>query len=521
MVWFCLPLAIGAAAFSQDEAGGVSVRELQRRAESALKAKRFLEAAEALEALARERPRDAFVRYNLACARSMGGDLAGAEQALEDAVAAGFIEFFHMERDPHLEPARGTRTFRLLIKGWPELLNARGESDLAALRDRFVAGAAPTGYRFESDPELRLHYASSFDGETFEDARAQIARVTVWAERELFPKVPEEEAAARPDPWVSIVLPTPQDFFRLVFSGGIGGYYDKDRRRLVTQDIGPSLRHEFLHVLHWRYAERLGQKHPLWIMEGLASLLEDVETPGEASTGGFVIRPSWRTNIAGRLARGAGLMPLARFISLSDEKFMAERPRAGYGQARALCMYLHEKGKLGAWFAEYTRRYGEDPTGKLALEAVFDLPLKKVEAGFRAWAAALPEVAEQAKPGKFGLGVSVSGGRGDGVEIDRVVTGSRLSGGIKNPLRFKDVIYEIEGQQIRTLDDYVRVIGELQEGVEGKPAEPKGVAPGMRVPFDDPPVLLGPKVKVKVRRAKQEMEFEVTMVEVPENLMDF
>src|SRR5690606_4633408 len=95
---------------------------------------------------------------------------------------------------------------------------------------------------------------------------------------------PETAAAAgaRRDPWVIVFLPMPRDYARWAmgkFGPGwrqVGGSYSDDEKMLVTQDLGGTLRHEFWHVLHWRDQRRRGQLHPIWIMEGLCSLVEDV-----------------------------------------------------------------------------------------------------------------------------------------------------------------------------------------------------------------------------------------------------
>lgn len=497
------------------------VRTLRAQAEAATDSADFAGAAEAWRGIIEINPSDPYAHYNLACVLARSGNTGAAEAALEEAFAKGFIDLFHMQRDPDLESLRATRTYALLIKGWPDLLSARGEADLAALKDRFAPGTPPEKYQFDSDTALRLHYASAFRPSSFEDARAQVARVNAWAVRELFPPVDPADLKQRPDPWVSVVLPTPTDFFRLVFADGVGGYYDRDRRRLVTQDIGPGLRHEFFHVLHWRFAERLGQRHPLWVMEGLACMFEDVEMPGEPDSGAFAFKPSWRTNIAKRLARFGGLVPLERFLTLADEKFMSERPRAKYAQARALCMFLDERGKLAPWFRDYCAHFDADPTGREALERTFDLSPARIDTAFRAWAAKLPEVAEQSKPARFGLGVSVKGGSGDGVLVSNVVTGSRLSRGVSNPLRNRDVILAIEGQPVRTLDDYIRILGELQEDIDITTIEPPKPPPGMTMLGSDPPLRTGPKLKVQVRRASRELELEVTLIEIPEGFVDF
>ena len=82
------------------------------------------------------------------------------------------------------------------------------------------------------------------------------------------------------DPPASIVvLPSKRDFTTwLIVTFGpaartgfstIGGSYIHEKKELVSQDLGSTLRHEFFHVLHWRSMIRLAQDHPIWIQEGL------------------------------------------------------------------------------------------------------------------------------------------------------------------------------------------------------------------------------------------------------------
>ncbi|NIM60902.1 MAG: hypothetical protein GTO30_04390, partial [Acidobacteria bacterium] len=51
-----------------------------------------------------------------------------------------------------------------------------------------------------------------------------------------------------------------------------GGIYEHERRRLIARDIGASLRHELTHAYHYADMDRLGQRHPLWVQEGIATL---------------------------------------------------------------------------------------------------------------------------------------------------------------------------------------------------------------------------------------------------------
>src|SRR5690606_15189567 len=79
---------------------------------------------------------------------------------------------------------------------------------------------------------------------------------------------------APPDAHVLLMIPSAEQLGRFLPSSAIGGYYDHDRRTLLSRELRPSLRHEITHALHHAQMDRLGQKHPMWVQEGLASVFE-------------------------------------------------------------------------------------------------------------------------------------------------------------------------------------------------------------------------------------------------------
>jgi len=171
--------------------------------------------------------------------------------------------------------------------------------------------------------------------------------------------------------------------------------------------------------------------------------------------------PSWRTNIAKRLNRLGRLHPWRRLMTMERRRFRSVRPNANYAQARAIMLFLHERGKLGAWFRKYLETYDEDRWGMTALERVFDQPLETIEREFKAWLTKTPEVAEQVEPGMASLGVVVSPGRGDGPRIDQLAAGTPAGDA---GLRMRDVILAIDGRPTRTLAELVRVLSEYEPG---------------------------------------------------------
>ncbi len=397
------------------------------------------------------------VLYNLACAESMLGNTEQGVEYLLDSIGHGFVDFHTMERDAHLDRVRDTPRYALVIQNWRKLLDARGEAELVGLSE-----VLDDGYAFDRDASLRVHYISALGDEGIGTARKEVERVTAWAGERVFGTVEEDED--RPSAWVSVIVPTRRDFFRFIRGLGVGGIYDKDQKRLVTQDVGASLRHEFFHVLHWRDMAQWGQEHAYWVMEGLASVVEDVEGDG---AGGLKPVESWRTNIVKRLERRGLLTKWPVLFKMKRERFVGSRGRAYYAQARAVFMFMDERGVLREWYEEYVDGFEGDPSGLVAVEAVFDQPAKEVEREFRVWIRGLEEVAEQAHPGSAGLGISVKPGRGDGVVVDQIVAGARDGAEwIEGRLRKGDVVLSIDRQATPTLDEYYRVLGGYEVGDE-------------------------------------------------------
>ena len=391
------------------------------------------------------------VLYNLACAESMLGNSEAAAEYLLDSIGHGFVDFYAMERDAHLDNVRGNENYGVVLQNWRKLLDARGEAEIVGL-----SGLLGEGYTFDREESLRVHYVSALGATGIETARQEVRRVQAWAEAHVFGLPQEDES--KPHAWVSVIVPTARDFYRFIRSSGVGGVYDKDQKRLVTRDIGASLRHEYFHVVHWRDMAERGQAHPFWVMEGLASVVEDVRDDG---VGGVVPVESWRTNIVKRLERRGLLTKWPVLFRLERDRFVGSRGRAYYAQSRAVCMYFADQGLLKDWYSAYVADFDRDPSGLGAVETAFGKPVREVERAFRVWVRGLEEVAEQSKPGSAGLGVSVASGVGDGVVVDQIVSGSR--GGAewlgRERLRKGDVILSVDGEATATLDEYYRVVG--------------------------------------------------------------
>lgn len=472
----------------QPDVAKLSPDELDRRLEAAL-AKRDFETAEPLLRRSIElRPREFVPLYNLACVRSVKGDVAEAGTLLVRAVENGFDDYRKLARDADLAAVRaanngaGDANYRKLVDNWATVLNARRDANLNQIRRIFdkVDADSKVEYTEHVDEKRRFIYRTAYTESEFNKARVELDAIADWAEKAVFPGLwnPDE---VKLDPWVIIVLPSNRDFEKwLVFTFGpgvrsglatVGGSYVHERKQLVSQDLGSTLRHEFFHVLHWRHLTHTGVEQPYWVQEGLASLVEDVEpmTPGSD----VKPLPSWRTNIVLRRERSGTLLPLERFAKQSRDKFLSGQQLANYAHARALFYYLYQQNKLGAWYAAASdAKSPPDAACLKPFETVFAKPLKDVDKEFRAWVRKLPEVAEEIRPGMASLGVEVESGRGDGLVITSIVEppgtkersflGRSTLKGIQGELKTGDVITAIDKKPTRDIADLVRVLSEYK-----------------------------------------------------------
>ncbi|MCC6676253.1 MAG: PDZ domain-containing protein [Phycisphaerales bacterium] len=442
---------------------------LSRRAVEAFERHDYPTAESCLRRQLELQPGNYIALYNLACVRAAIGDATGAADLLLESIEQGFDDIRQLRRDPSLDAVRADPRIAKVMAHWAEVLDARLEGNLDGLTRLF-----PDSYERRKDPALRLAYLSAFDARTFEQARNEVETVGAWGLDHVFIDLrdppnsdPANPGPQIPDPWVIVILPKQEHFLRWALATygpdainsfrAIGGSYDHDEKRLVTQDIGATLRHEFFHVLHWRSMNHAGQVHAIWIQEGLCSLVEDYDKDDK---GRIEPTPSWRTNIAKRLEKAGRLTPIEKLGAMTQAQFVSSRPLANYAQARAFFLYLWQRGKLDAWYARYLATYREDATGIRAAEIVMDMPVADLNKDYRAWLRNLPAVPEEIAPGKASLGVEVEPGDGDGPVVASIVK-RRGSG---PSLILGDTISAINGRPTRDIAELVRVLSDFQVG---------------------------------------------------------
>lgn len=406
--------------------------------------------------------------YNLGCALSMQGKLDDAAKMLQQAIARGFADLRQLTTDEHLAPLRDHAEFKAIVARFDEIVQRRADRLVEETRKAFHVGEKNSPYTLVRDEQLNLVYVTAFDPKLFQSARDEATKLERWWSAIAVDR-PASAKDAKFLPPVLVILPTRADYIAWAQKrfgdryDRVGGEYSHGERRLVSMDLGSSWRHEFWHVLHWRDMDARGQRHPLWVMEGLCSLVEDCDT---TPAGEMIVRPNWRTNIARRLARAGNLMPWDVLMSLDQKRFMGAVPSAMYAQSRAMFMFLAERGKLAAWYTAYTANFAEDQSGKVAMEKAFAAPLKQVEKDYRAWLKNVPEVPNELGRGPANLPFDVGLGAGDGptVDIDLLAAFAGKTPAPTGGMRTGDVITAIDSEQVRDVYDLMGVLAKHRAG---------------------------------------------------------
>ena len=455
-----------------------SASEMEARGVAAMGAGDWEGARGVFEALIELRPSSYVGHYNLGSALGRRGELEEAGESINRAIALGFLDRGQLMRDGDLVGLRETAYFRELMEQWEAIVATRRGIDLA--RMNLLVRAKKMEHRTLDG--LRLEVVSAHDPVSTDQAVGEIELITAWAGKEVFRDLERSigMGGGGDSAWVMVGLPDKRGFGKWAVEtfgpgvrGGIssvGGAYEHQQRRLVAQDLGATLRHEFVHVLHWRDMSRLGQNHAAWIQEGLASVVEDFDVQGRR----LVPVASWRTNMVKRLHRARRLPRIADLAGMDLATFTNRRPLARYAQARTVLMWLLDRGELGRFYEAYVEGYGEDPTGMGALIRVTGLGEDEIDDVYRAWVGNLEDVPETGSDLEATLGISIENGSGDGVVIRELSGEARRRTG----LRLGSVITHIEGRATRDLHELIRVLGSYGAGEVVKVSWRRGTVHG-------------------------------------------
>ncbi len=443
---------------------------LQRKIDRTLEAHQWQDALTLIAEFTRDVRRDPIMFYNAACCHAQLGAKDAAAGALIDAVKAGFRDFDTMESDPDLEPIKDHPTFTAILeardrvkKGEPITLPASGTTaspdkpndpstksvEVAACpqQDEWKRLHGDKNYRFESDLKRRLFYATCLDEEPHKEMRALIEREADWLSTHLFGDTPNYPTL--------IAVPTTKDAKTYFDDPQTTGVYEHRLRMLIARDIGESLQHEFVHLMHYGSMERVRQKHPIWIQEGLASLFENFEFQGDE----IRFLPNTRHNLARRAVLGNGALSWSKLFALKPEEFM-DRAQALYPQVRSIFEYVADRGKLVPFYAALVKTFPKDPTGAKAMEEIFGKPLGDIERQWKEWLKARGAIDDAVRVGDASLGIQIVEVP-EGIRIRDTLPKSavRAAG-----LKIGDVIVAIDGKPVRSSRELALVVAAKNVG---------------------------------------------------------
>lgn len=160
------------------------------------------------------------------------------------------------------------------------------------------------------------------------------------------------------------------------------GYYKPDKRALVMNLAtgGGTLIHELTHAL--AVYDFPGQ--PDWFNEGLASLYEQSTWTGQGEKQQLVGMANWRLPKLQEAITAKQLPSLTTLMK--DNDFRGAAMGRNYAQARYLCMYLQEQGKLGEFYRRYRDNRLNDPHGVASLEKTIGAAaMATLDADYQKW----------------------------------------------------------------------------------------------------------------------------------------
>jgi hypothetical protein len=402
---------------------------LSRDAVELIKKKRLRRAQVVLAEAIRMNPGHSTNLYNMACVQALLGDAERAFEYLEYACLAGYTDFIHLERDTDLDGLRNLPQYKTFLARKDGFQRKAADRVIDWLKREFGEG-----YIYEVDGENKLIFATNVDRQTLDALRTRLVRQarSQWAA--LFPH--------KPDQYVSIVIPSPEDYRQIVSRPGVGGFYNHDYRILIARRLGQVMTHEFTHALHNADLDPLGQEHAIWVSEGLGSLFEAADFQGDT----LVPADTFRLSALQQAGKRGRLIPLQRLISMDQKAFVANSVvNLTYGQAASLMLYLHERDLLKPFYETYKATFEQDKTAKLALEKVTGMTVAELDTHWKHWMMDRKAPVLNTGPEGAFLGIRF-GEANDGLRVDGLVANGAAD---RAGVEVGDVIIGVDDAEVR------------------------------------------------------------------------
>jgi tetratricopeptide (TPR) repeat protein len=428
--------------FTPEQKKRLQVLNLTRKSLELFKAKKYAEVEAVLtEALVLE-PDHSTNIYNMACLKAVTKRPDEAVVYLERAADAGFTDFIHIDQDEDLKSLHDLPRYKALIKAKDFYQKKDADRALASLKRQLG-----DKYLYDLDTEAKLIFAANTDAQT-------LAAVKKWLTAQA--KSQWEQLFERhPDQYVAVVLPSPTDYRKMIKMPGVEGIYMHGPRMLIAKRLGQVMTHEFTHALHAGDLDALGQDHPIWIVEGIASLFEAGNFEGDK----LVPKDNYRLWWLQSSHRMKRLIPLDKLITWKQSQFVANA-NLGYGQASSVMLYLYEHDLLRKFYDTYKAKFDTDPSGKATLEQVTGKPVKEFEKDWIAWMMKRTPPAMNTGPDGPFIGVQFAQ-ENDGLKIEQVVAkGPAATAGIKAG----DVVVGLNDLDVRDQQSLMPLLKEFKPG---------------------------------------------------------
>jgi hypothetical protein len=324
----------------------------------------------------------------------------------------------------------------------PKDLNARARE--IAKRELKNLGE---GYTSKIDRQRHLIFISALDETHLKETSALLSS---------FHDGLRQTMGAAKSKWnITIILPTVEDFPKLVSEENVAGVYYQKGRRLVALDRGDILLHEFTHALH--DADASGQQHPIWVAEGLATLFESAEV----TAAGLEPRVDTSVYRVQEAIDQRRTIPLEKLLANSREAFASQTALA-YAQSHYVMYYLYDQDKLRGFYRRLKEGYRKDPDGVKAFEHALSGRVSRIDEEWQRWAKKLRPTVDLGWSRRARLGAIVRAHK-KGAEVVSLIR--RSSAKRAGRLRVGDVITKFNGTLVAKPDDLyaaIRAAGGLQ-----------------------------------------------------------
>ncbi|MCD4699084.1 MAG: PDZ domain-containing protein [Phycisphaerae bacterium] len=309
-------------------------------------------------------------------------------------------------------------------------LKAEAEKLAKAWGDHFG-----TGYITRTDSRRHLVYVSAVDEKALTRVTQLLGAYHDMQQKMLFPE---------PLRWnVTVVLPTLKDYRKLTPHAKAHGIYSPKNRTLISISFSNVLVHEFTHALHHNDQAVANQKHPIWIVEGLATLFQSAGF--NPKKGEWEIPIDTGLEVVQKALKEKKTHSLRKLCSMKPREFMQDAELC-YRQVRYVMLYLHRMGKLQQFYKACKTAYASDQTGVEALEETLGKPLKNIESDWKKWLLAQEPPWRPAREHRAHLGV----------RMKQTPAGVKIIGFVRNSsakraglLKVGDIIISLAGQTVQ------------------------------------------------------------------------